>query len=65
MQLLGRLELDDELIVDDHVESLTRQRLAAMVDHHCHLTVDLVAFRHEIALERQAGRNGEPWIKRI
>jgi hypothetical protein len=49
----GRLDLDHELLVDDHVECLTSERFAAEKDHHRYLSLDTMALRHEISFECQ------------
>ena len=51
MQPLAGLDLDDDSVVDDHVERLLRERLAAVVDHHTDLSGDMMSLGFEIALE--------------
>lgn len=53
MQMLGRLDLDDDLLVDDHVQRLPRQRFAPIVHHHGDLALDAMAFGNQIALQGQ------------
>src|SRR5678815_3845231 len=43
MQSLGGLDFDENLVVDDHVHHLRRERVTAKVDGHCHLSIDAVA----------------------
>jgi hypothetical protein len=46
-----RFDLDHELLVDDHIESLSREWLAPKVDHHPDLAIDLVTVCPKIVLE--------------
>ena len=43
MQSLGGLDFDENLVVDDHVHHLRRERHATKVNSHCHLSIDAVA----------------------
>jgi len=54
MEMLGRLDLDDDLLVDDHVQRLPRQRIAPIVHHHGDLTLDAMGLGYEIALQGQS-----------
>jgi len=49
----SRLDLDDELFIDDHVERLPRQWLAAVVDHHSNFAVRAMTLGLQVALEGQ------------
>ena len=51
MQLLRRLDFNDDLVVNDHVEDLPHERLAAKVHYHGNLARYMMSLRHQIALE--------------
>jgi hypothetical protein len=53
MEMLGRLDLDDDLLVNDDVQRLSRERFAAIVHHHGDLAVYAMALGNEITLEGQ------------
>jgi hypothetical protein len=46
MELLGRLDFNNDFVVDDHVEYLPHERLSAKVHHHGNLARYVMAFRH-------------------
>jgi len=52
MQSFGGFDLDENLVVDDHVHDLPRKRCPAKVNGDCHLSVDAVAHRRQKDLER-------------
>src|SRR6476646_717679 len=52
MQSLGGLGFVENLVVDDHVHHLRRERLTAKVDGHCHLSIDAVAYRGQKDFQR-------------
>ena len=53
MQALDRCVLDHDLLIDDHVQRLTSERLSATIDHDRDLSVDLVPLGDKISLERE------------
>src|ERR1043166_9978685 len=53
MEALSRLVCENELLVDDHVDALSSEWLAAKVNHHVDFTIDLMALRHQVSFQRQ------------
>ena len=52
-QSLRCFVVDDDPLVDDHVDPLCRKRFAAVVHHHPDLAIDPKALGNEIALHRE------------
>jgi hypothetical protein len=53
MQALGRLDFENELFIDDHIESLRREWFSSMIDHRCYLTINPVSPSHQVSLHRE------------
>ena len=53
MEPLARLIFDDDFSIDDHVERLSGERLAAVINHHSDFAIDLMPLRNQVALHRE------------
>jgi len=51
VQDFGRLDLRDDLVVDDHIEHLKAERLAAKEDRDGEFSDDTMSFSDEVTLE--------------
>jgi hypothetical protein len=54
MEPLARLIFDDDFSIDDHVEGLPGERLAAVINHHSDLAIDPMSLRNQVALHRES-----------
>jgi hypothetical protein len=51
---LARLIFDDDFSIDDHIERLSGERLAAIVYHHSDFAINLMPLRNQVALHRKS-----------
>jgi hypothetical protein len=53
MQALRRFDLENELLIDDHVECLPSERLSSIMNRNRDLPIDAMAFYSQVSFQRE------------